>query len=112
MISFSNTDPVMIKLFLHFLSDILEIPREKIKAVLHIFKHINEQVALRYWREVTNLPKENFYKVQYAISKSSLGKRPYNRLPYGTIQIRVGDTKNFHRIMGSIEGIKSNFKNK
>jgi len=104
-ISFSNSDPIMIKVFLMFLREILQITDSKIYVSIRIFEHINAKEALKYWQKVTNLPKENFRKPYYGISKSSLGKRPYNRLPYGTIQVNVGDTKNFHRIMGWIEGI-------
>ena len=48
----------------------------------------------------------NFHKTYYGVSKSSLGKRPFNQLPHGVIQIVVADTILFHRIMGYIEGIK------
>ncbi|MDO8654929.1 MAG: hypothetical protein Q7R48_00655 [bacterium] len=109
-ISFSNSDPFMVKVFLTFLEDILEIPRSRIKASIRIFQHINEGEALRYWENITKLPKENFQKTYYGISKSSLGKRPFNRLPYGTIQIIVGDTKKFHRIMGWIEGMEEHIQ--
>lgn len=105
-ISFSNSDPVMIKLFLKFLKDILGIEEIKIHAHVRIFQHLNETTTFNYWHKVTGLPKENFYKFYYGISKSSGGKRPYNRLPYGTIQLVVGDTKKFHKIMGWIEGMQ------
>jgi hypothetical protein len=32
--------------------------------------------------------------------------RPKNRLPYGTIQVIVANTKLFHRLMGIIDGVK------
>ena len=108
-ISFSNADPQMVRGFIKFLKNILQIPQSKIYASIRIFKHIPEKEALKYWQKVTGLPKENFRKSYYGISKSSIGKRPYNRLPYGTIQVIVGDTKNFHRMMGWIEGIGKQF---
>ena len=104
-ISLPNTDPVMVKVFLKFLTKTLGIPIKNITASIRIFEHINEQEALKYWQEVSGIPRKNFRKSYYGVSKSSLHKRPYNRLPYGTIQVTVGDTKNFHRIMGWIEGI-------
>jgi len=108
-ISFSNTDPQMIKGFIRFLKNILQIPESRIYATIRIFEHISEKEAMQYWQKITALPPQNFRKSYYGISKSSLGKRPYNRLPYGTIQVTVGDTKNFHRIMGWIEGIARTF---
>lgn len=112
VISLSNSDPVMIRLFIKFLKDILDVPHEKIRANVRIFEHLNEKKTLHYWQIVTGLPKKSFRKFYYGISKSSLGKRPYNRLPYGTIQIVVGDTKNFYKIMGWIDGIKKSFQQK
>lgn len=104
-ISFTNADPLMIKFFIKFVKQILKIPDDRIKASVRIFEHLNEQVTLDYWKKITGLPDKNFQKVYYGISKSSQGKRPFNRLPYGTIQIRISDTINFHKIMGLIDGL-------
>ncbi|OJI06402.1 hypothetical protein BK004_03595 [bacterium CG10_46_32] len=109
-ISFSNTDPIMIQVFIQFLKTNLGIPVDKMRVGVRIFQHINEQHALDYWKHITGIPSQNFQKVYYGVSKSSEGKRPFNRLPYGTIQIRVGDTKSFQKIMGWINGIKKQFK--
>jgi len=108
-ISFSNSDPSIIKIFIEFLKKILYIPNNKIKANVRIFKHLNEKQVLKYWKKITGLPDENFHKTYYGVSKSSQGKKPFNRLPNGMIQIRVGDTKNFHKIMGWIQGLEQQF---
>lgn len=106
-ISFTNTDPEMVQMFIRFLTDIVEISQEKITAHVRLFKHLNEEETLRYWSRVTGLPKDNFYKSSYVLSRASQGKRPYDRLPHGTLQIRVADTTKFHQIMGWIEGMRS-----
>jgi len=106
-ISFTNTDPEMIKLFILFLEKVMEIPKSKMRASLRLFKDNNEEETLVYWCSVTGLSKESFQKPIYVISRSSQGKRPYNRLPYGTIQILVSDTSKFHKIIGWIGGMKS-----
>ena len=36
-----------------------------------------------------------------------MGKRPFNRLPFGVIQVRISNTNLFHKIMGWIEGVRS-----
>lgn len=106
-ISMTNSDPELIRIFVRFLREICEVPTRKIKASLRLYKHINEENALRYWSSKTAIPFENFGKTYYGISRASLGKRPFNRLPYGTIQARVADTALFHRIIGWIEGLKN-----
>ena len=82
-ISLTNSDPYLIKLFLRFLRENCHVPEEKIKAGLRIFDHQNENMLLRYWHEQTRIPLKNFGKVYHGISRSSMGKRPYNRLQSG-----------------------------
>jgi len=102
----TNSDPHIIKIFIRFLKDICLIPQERLAANLRIFKHQNPETLLNFWSEVTKIPRGRFDKIYIGISKSSLSKKPYNSLPHGTIQIRVGDTKLFHKIMGWIDGMK------
>ncbi|MDP3734962.1 MAG: hypothetical protein Q8R39_00875 [bacterium] len=105
-ISFTNTDPAMVRLFVRFLTEIIHLPQSKIRFHVRLFPHINEDDALRYWLEASGLPEESALKPTVVTSVSSLRKRPFNRLPYGVVQIRACDTKNFYRIMGWIDGIK------
>ncbi|MEJ0053467.1 MAG: hypothetical protein WDN10_01935 [bacterium] len=108
-ISFVNSDPEMIRVFLRFLREVMEIPVEKIRLVMRLYPHINEAEALRYWASITRLPKERFFKSSYLITGASKGIRPYNRLPWGTLQIQVNDTPKFHYLMGMIEGVKEGY---
>lgn len=105
-VSLTNADSSLVKAFLRFLKEYCLVPEEKIKAGLRIFPHQDEKTLLNYWQKETGILPGNFTKVLRVVSKSSLGKRPFNQLPYGVIQISVADTKLFHKIMGYIEGIK------
>ncbi|PIR88956.1 MAG: hypothetical protein COU07_03625 [Candidatus Harrisonbacteria bacterium CG10_big_fil_rev_8_21_14_0_10_40_38] len=106
-VSLTNSDPILIKVFLKFLIEIYNIPKKDIKLSIRIFEHQNEEELIKFWQNITNFPRENFKKSYYGISKSSLNKRPFNRLPYGTLEVRVNNTKLYHKIMGHIEGIKN-----
>ena len=106
-ISLTNSDPKLVKIFLKFLKNICGIPKNRVRASLRLFKHMDEKESIRYWVKEIGIPEENFEKTYYGISKSSMGRRPFNRLPYGVIQIRISDTRIFHKIMGWIEGIKA-----
>lgn len=105
-ISLTNADPKLVKVFVRFLRESLNVPLERIKANIRIYQHQNEKHLQSFWHSVTGIPLTNFRKTYYGLSRSSQGKRPYNRLPYGVIQIVVADTKLFHAIMGSLEGIQ------
>ncbi len=104
-VSLANSDPQLVKIFIGFLRKICKIPKEKIHAEIRIFEHMNQDQILNFWQKITGLSKNNFSKVYYGISKSSQGKKPFNRLPYGTISIRVNDTNLFHKIIGWINGL-------
>lgn len=105
-ISLSNADPKLIKIFIRFLQEYLSVPIEKIKAELRAFPHQNHEELITFWQEQTGIPSTNFTKIYTGVSRASLGKRPFQRLPYGILQIRVADTKLFHRLIGSIEGMQ------
>jgi len=105
-VSLTNSDSVLIRAFLCFLRRYCAVPEEKIKASLRIFPHQNELEILSFWQKETGIPRERFGKTYRGVSKASMHKRPFNRLPYGIIQVHVADTNLFHRIMGHIEGIK------
>ena len=108
-ISFVNADDVMVRTFLKFLKEILQIPSSKVRLYMRLYERINEDTARRHWMNVTGFPKENFHKTTYLVSIASKRKRPYNRLPFGTLQVEVCDTQKFHHLMGLIEGVKKQF---
>jgi len=105
-VSLTNSDPFLVKIFLRFLREYCNVPEEKIKAGLRIFEHHNADEILKFWQKETKILSSNFGKIYRGISISSQRKRPFNRLPYGVIQINVNNTALFHKIMGYIEGIK------
>lgn len=104
-VSLTNSDPKLIALYLLFLRKVCGVKNENIKADIRIFKGMDQNEILKFWQKITNLPADRFGKIYTGVSISSKGKRPFNRLPYGTILIRVNDTPLFHRVMGWIEGV-------
>lgn len=104
-VALSNSDPKLIAVYLRFLREVCGVEDKNIHAEVRIFEHMNKTSILRFWRNLTKLPIQNFSKIYYGVSKSSQGKRPFNRLPYGTISIRVNNTHLFHTIMGWIAGV-------
>ena len=106
-ISLTNSDPALVRMFLVFLRKICKVPEEKITADLRIFQYLNKNEVVKFWVKETGIPETRFGKTYLGISRSSMGKRPFNRLPFGVIQIRINDTNLFHKIMGWIEGIKA-----
>lgn len=103
-ICFSNSDPLMHKVFVPFLERILKITKNRIKGQVMIYPNINPQKAVQYWQGITQIPVENF-RTQLTVSRASQGKRPWNLLPYGTLQLRVSQRQEFFKIRGLMDGI-------
>lgn len=103
-VCFGNSDPCMLKVFITFLEKSLKINRDRIKCQAMIYPGINPQKAIHYWQSVTQIPVENF-RTQLAVSRASQGKRPWNILPYGTLQLRVSKRQEFFKIRGLMDGI-------
>ena len=106
VISLTNSEPGLVAAFVLFLRKVLGVPDEKIFISMRLFKHLETEKVASFWRSVTGLPRAQFTKPTYPVSLSSQGKRPFNRLPYGTVQVIVSNTQLFYRVMGFIEGIK------
>lgn len=106
--SFSNSNPFIIKTIMEFLRKVCKIPDEKIKAKMHLYPQINPRKAILFWSKITNLPKTQFTKPQFQISKASKRKRNPNTLPYGTLHLEVYNTKFLWTVRGWAEGIIKN----
>jgi hypothetical protein len=107
-IDFANADAKMIKIMMLFFKKFLSIPEDDIKIQIMLHNKSDEQKAMNYWHGITNVPKENFFKSSFAISKASKGKVT-NKLEYGTIHIRINDVQAFFRLAGWVDSLKAKF---
>lgn len=89
-VSFSNSNSIIIKIFLNFLRKICCVRENKIKAELNIFNDRSYEDCLNYWIKVTQIPSDRFYKPQIRESKGGTYK---NKSKYGTINVTVNNTK-------------------
>jgi hypothetical protein len=86
-IQFINSDPILIKTFLHLLRRSFSINEAKFKAIVHIHDYHDEATQIRFWSDVTSIPISNFYR---SYRKPHTGKN--KRLDYqGCISIRYYD---------------------
>jgi len=104
--TFYNSDPAINQMMMRFLREVCEVCDEKIRVQLVLHPNIEEISAKRYWSKVLGLDvNRNFNKASYALSPASRGKRPKNRLPYGTVQIYVPGKEICNKIKGWILGL-------
>ena len=103
-LTLSNSDPLMISVYMRFIREILKIPEEKIRAGIHIYPSISGDEAKKFWSKTTNLPENRFYIITQ-VSRASQNKRPFNILPFGTVVIKINNRQQFYKVKGMIKGI-------
>jgi len=104
---FSNTDSCMVRLMMRFFREICQIPTDKFSAQIHLHPHVSEKRALRFWSDLTGLSPDCFIRPQRVVSRSSLGKRPFRRLPFGTFHITIDSGAIRNRVMGWVQGLQA-----
>ena len=114
-VSFSNSDPNIIKFIINFFRKIWKIDKNRFTAYIGINKiHKNriEEVE-SYWSRITKIPREQFTKTTLIKAKN---KKNYKNFPihYGTITIKIRKSAGlYYQILGLIKGLaKTRIKNK
>ncbi len=95
VVDFANSDPEMIKIFLRFLREILEIDEKRIRIYLYCYANQNVEQLKEYWSELTKVPLSQFTK-PYIREDFSLKKT--GRMKYGLVHVRYSDKKLFLQI--------------
>jgi len=106
--SFSNSDPKMIKACMRFIREVLCIDEKDIGGGIHVYPTTDTEAARKFWATVTGIPATKFYVITQ-ISRSSQGIRE-NKLPNGTLHVRVSKRLTFFKMKGMIAGLIKNFE--
>lgn len=104
MARISNSDPGLIKMSMRFFREVCKVKEHRFRAYVHTHSAGQVKEIEKYWSDITNIPRSQFYKT--SIMKSRSSKNIRKTLPYGTIDVGVCDTKLLLKILGWIEGIK------
>ena len=106
-LSFSNSDPSLVKLFVVWTQAYLGVPPNEVTAKLHLHSGQDEGERLRCWAEVTGIPLENFRKT--FVKPEGTGHRK-NRLYNGTVLIRVPRSSALlHRVSGWTDAVAARY---
>ena len=106
-VSFSNSDPEMIKFIINFFKKTMGVEKDKFVAYIGINKiHKNRVKEVEnYWRKITGIPKNQFTKTILIKSKN---KKEYKNhsIHYGTITIKTRKSAElYYQILGLINGL-------
>lgn len=105
---FTNSDPIMIRLFLKWLKEVCDIGYENLgfEIYLHQNSRNNAKKVENFWREQTGSPKNEFRIYFKKIKKNVTNRRNIDNKYYGVLRIKVKASTSLNRkISGWIAGI-------
>lgn len=82
-LEFTNSDPLMIELFLKLLRKVFGVDESKLRVNVHIHEYHKDAEQKDYWSKITNIPLEQFNK---SYRKPHTRKRIRNNYP-GCVRI-------------------------
>jgi hypothetical protein len=101
----TNTDTVMIKVFIHFLRSICQVSQEKIHYSIVTFNDTDPNTASRYWAKQLKISRSKFGTI---VSIPPQGKGTYRKKSqYGVCTVTVGNIKLKSWIMSELEKMKT-----
>jgi len=105
---FSNSDPKMIKLFIKWLHECLDISNDDIATEIYIHEtKLNKIDKIRdYWTSVVGFPKNNINKIYIKRGKLKTLRKNTGENYFGLLRVKVRNSTSLNRrVSGWIEGI-------
>lgn len=101
----SNSDPELMRLFVHFLRTEFDVPDERLRIRCHLFAdHLERQYEIeQFWLDLLELPRSCLCKSYVNVYSKYSQKKRQNKLPYGTVRVSVHSTRVVQSIYGSIQ---------
>lgn len=107
-IALANTDPKIIKFFIQWMNEFIDIPKEKIKASLHLYENMDIKKEKKFWENELGLPETQFYKPEIRkLQKSSFSYRESFR--HGTCSIYVLGVEKKREVMMAIQAFLNRY---
>jgi transcriptional regulator with XRE-family HTH domain len=86
-VTFTNSDPDLIKTFLFLFRKSFTLDKKRMKILMHLHKYHDEKIQKEFWSKVTGVPKEQFNRTYLKPNSGKYKKEGYQ----GCIQVRYGD---------------------
>lgn len=105
---FSNSDPMMVKMYLTWLIKCLEIPIERIKFEIYIHEEYKTRLPQigTYWATVTGFSIAKFSKIYFKRHSVKTNRKNKGDKYYGMLRVKTTRSTDLNRkVTGWIEGI-------
>lgn len=107
-ISIANTDPSVIKFFMKWMKEFMDVPASSFRAQLHLYPTMNIEKEVKFWRLTLDLNSGQFYKHQ--IRKLQKGSFTYREsFRHGTCQIYFSSSEKKRELMSAIKAFVDSF---
>ena len=98
----ANTDPKIVVFFTKWLNEFLAIPRNKLKAQLHLYPNMDLDKERNFWKNILGFKDQQFYKPYISkITRSSFTYKESFR--HGTCSVYFGSVEKKSELMASIQ---------
>lgn len=104
-IEFVSSDPMLIRVFLKFLRNVLKIEENKLRGRLQLHEGDDKEKIENYWSKLSRIPTSQFQKPIIKKRKDDY-KFHYNFLEYGTFIIRYGSKEKYNELIQMITDLK------
>lgn len=102
-LSLGNTNPQLVKFFLHWAIEHLDIPKSKIKARLQLYADMYIDSEIKYWSKVLGLPVKNFRKPY--IKATTLRGLTFKGFGHGTCDLRISHRDSTEKVLMGIKAL-------
>lgn len=103
-IALANTDPLIIKFFVKWLTDFLSIPKEEMKFQLHLYENMDIRHEIKFWINELRLKENQLYRPSIRkLRKSSFSYRESYR--HGTCDISVCGREKKRELIAAIQAL-------
>lgn len=99
----ANTDPALVQFALLWMTKGLDIPKEKIHVLVHLYKDMDIEDSLNYWSKLLQIPRSQFSNPY--IKSSNRSDIDYRGYGHGTCNLRVYNAEMKHRILMAIKAV-------
>ncbi len=86
--AFTNTDPVMVKFFIKWVTTCFDIKKTDLDILLHLYEDMNIKKATKFWSKELDIPLDQFKKPYIKTSKLS-GLTYKGGFGKGTCNVRI-----------------------
>jgi len=93
-LEFTNSDPVLVAIFLKLLRSVFPLDESKFRVVMHLHSYHNEKEEKEFWSRICGIPKDKFLKT-YQKKESGIRRKSNYR---GCVQIKYFDV-NIKRVL-------------